>query len=1085
MNEQGRSTRVRFRIGWLSTPRRTALAAALVAGLAFGAAWFELGLWRQAQSLQALRNDVQRELVLRRSALVSAVERRLALLDGLHAFVEVEVSREQVGRLFPEFAARLRTAVPGVRNLGVAPGTTYAQVYPVEGNERVLGYDLAADSRAEVREDVQLAIRSRDRVLSGPVDLVQGGLGLIARRAVHQRDAYWGLVGVAVDMQPILDEAGLTGSHGDVALAVRRPGGRAFYGSDAVFDEDPVLETFQLTNARWEIAGRPRFGWTAPLAEARRLWGLSGLVLSLVPMAFVFVVAWRQSLLRHAKLQAEQTVEERTAALAQTTDMLEAVLRASPLAIVTLDRDGRVMSWNAAAELTFGWTAAEAIGQPIPIVAPDKWPGFMDIQRRILTGGERITGIEVTRRHKDGHPIDIRLSTALMLDANRQPLGVMGVAEDVTETRAVERALHRAMLIVENSPVILVRWRHGDAWLVEYISENVAQFGYSAEDFVSGRLAWADIMLPDDLPRAMAEVAAHAGQGSDHFRLEYRIVTRDGRVRWMEDTATVGTELDGSRIDESIILDVTERRAGEDARHQVERRVREILDSVPVIAVMLDVHGGITFCNSHLLALTAWRRDEIIGRDWFEVFVPPNVRDAASRHFLEALQTGEFGPSYEHQIVTRDGEVREIVWDNTHIRDTTGAIIGSASLGRDVTEQRRLEAQYRQAQKMEAVGQLAGGVAHDFNNLLQVMSGYAGLALADLQPGQPMHSEISEIKRAADRATVLVRQLLAFSRRQTMERRAIDLNARIANLLTMLRRLIGEHIELDFRPGDGLPSVMADAGQIEQVLMNLSLNARDAMPDGGRITVATSRVTADEEFCQQRPWARGGDYVVLTVSDTGPGIPPDILEHVFEPFFTTKEVGKGSGLGLATVYGIVKQHDGLIEVISEPAHGARFVIYLPAAGDAVVDATAVRDEIVPTAPAGSVGHEMILLAEDEDLVRGLAKRVLEGAGYTVLTARDGAEAVAIFDAHRDEIALALLDVVMPRLNGPQVHAHIRARRRDVPVLYCSGYSRQMLEESTGGGADDGLDLLLKPYEPRVLLDRVRARLSRPPQPLPG
>ena len=269
-------------------------------------------------------------------------------------------------------------------------------------------------------------------------------------------------------------------------------------------------------------------------------------------------------------------------------------------------------------------------------------------------------------------------------------------------------------------------------------------------------------------------------------------------------------------------------------------------------------------------------------------------------------------------------------WDSTRILNASGTIAGLASFGRDLTDLRQLEAQYLQSQKMEAVGQLAGGIAHDFNNLLQVITGFAGLALDDLPEGRRRAARDFGDRARRHRATTLVRQLLAFSRRQTMQRRLIDPNETVGTLLTMLQRLIGEHIELEFVPGVNVPPVVADSGQVEQVLVNLCVNARDAMPDGGRITLSTALVTIDAAFMESRPWARPGRFVLLSVSDNGPGIPPEILDHVFEPFFTTKDVGKGTGLGLATVYGIVKQHEGMIDVSTDPDSGTTFTVYLPA-----------------------------------------------------------------------------------------------------------------------------------------------------------
>ncbi len=619
--------------------------------------------------------------------------------------------------------------------------------------------------------------------------------------------------------------------------------------------------------------------------------------------------------------------------------------------------------------------------------------------------------------------------------------------------------------------MILVRWLPGDDWPVEYVSDNIAQFGYAAEDFHSGRLRWADIMVPEDLARIRAETAADRLAAVHRFRQEYRIRTAEGAVRWMEDRTSLVEEAGVRPIHQGIVIDITDRKIREEAQREVQRRVRHILETVQMVAVAIDTEGRVTFCNSFLLGLTGWEREEIIGVDWFERFVPEPDRPVARNWFREFLGKEASGGSLEYPIVTRGGARREMFWDNTIIRDSSGAVTGLASFGRDMTDQRQLEAQYRQSQKMEAVGQLAGGVAHDFNNLLQVITGFASLALDDLPEGAPVRREISEIERAALRATALVRQLLAFRRRQTMERRLIDPNETVGTLLTMLRRVIGEQIELEFLPGADVPPVEADPGQIEQVLVNLCVNARDAMPAGGRITLSTALAVIGADFLERHSWARPGAFVLLKVSDTGPGIPADVLEHIFEPFFTTKDVGKGTGLGLATVYGIVKQHEGMIEVSTLAESGTTFLVYLPAAD------TAGRPE-EPGHVAAPARHAdaTILLAEDETLVRSLALRVLEQAGFRVLVAKDGAEAIALVESRGAEIDLAVLDVVMPKASGPQVRARIREIQPGMAVIYCSGYSRQMLADSVIAD-DETADVLRKPYAPRALLDRVRGALT--------
>ena len=381
-----------------------------------------------------------------------------------------------------------------------------------------------------------------------------------------------------------------------------------------------------------------------------------------------------------------------------------------------------------------------------------------------------------------------------------------------------------------------------------------------------------------------------------------------------------------------------------------------------------------------------------------------------------------------------------------------------------------LEEQYRHAQRMEAVGQLAGGVAHDFNNLLQVIQGFGEIALLHAEENGDVQAPVQEILNASDRAKKLIGQLLAFSRRQVLEMKDVDLNDVIADLMDMIRPVIGEHVRLDIVPGYNIGIVWADRGQIEQVLMNLCVNSRDAMPEGGTITVEVENVRIDEEYCESHVWAKPGRYVLLSVTDTGCGMDDEILKNIFEPFFTTKPAGEGTGLGLATVYGLVKQHGGMIHVYSEVGIGTTFKIYLPHTERSATD---VGDKIEGPAPGGT---ETILVAEDDEMVLQLTKDALEDAGYTVLTAVDGEDALSLFEENADAIDLMLLDVVMPKLGGRVVFERIHKEHPQVRVLFASGYSMNAIH--TNFVLDEGLTLLQKPHNRAELLRKVREVLDR-------
>jgi len=442
------------------------------------------------------------------------------------------------------------------------------------------------------------------------------------------------------------------------------------------------------------------------------------------------------------------------------------------------------------------------------------------------------------------------------------------------------------------------------------------------------------------------------------------------------------------------------------------------------------------------------------------------VADEIVKHDREALTSGTVHTIEETRTVR--GMTRTYLTTRGVYRDAQDQVIGLVGFSRDITDLKRLEQQLRQAQKMEAVGQLAGGVAHDFNNLLTAIIGFGEMAYNSLAPDDPNRELITEIRRAGQRAANLTRQLLAFSRKQVLRPEVVSLNTLLVDVMKLLQRLIGEDIELSLSPDEALGLAKIDPGQFEQAVINLAVNARDAMPHGGTLTIETSNVELDAAYASLHEDLAPGRYVMVAVSDSGVGMDEATRTHIFEPFFTTKPTGEGTGLGLAMVYGFVKQSGGHVEAYSEPGRGTTFKIFLPRVFDAVVTAPADDTATMPQ------GHETVLLVEDEEAVRTLAGRVLQAAGYTVLSARNGPEAIRLADEHPETIQLLATDLVMPRMSGLEVASQLTQTRPGIRILLMSGYPN---EAAMRHGVPPGASLLQKPFNAVALARAVRQVLD--------
>ncbi len=597
-----------------------------------------------------------------------------------------------------------------------------------------------------------------------------------------------------------------------------------------------------------------------------------------------------------------------------------------------------------------------------------------------------------------------------------------------------------------------------------YVSPQIMPIlGFTPEEWTADPQRWRKQVHPDDLGRVLAEEERSLSKEGDRYRVEYRLRTRDNKYIWVRDDATYARQSEsGPFFLRGLLLDITDQKQAEADLLWSEQRLQRTIDAAPVVLFALDHEGIFTFSGGKGLDGLGLKPGEVVGRSVFDMYrdIPETLA-----HVRRALAGEEFTV---FDVIPQGQRIYETRWAPSW--DGAGHQQGAIGVATDVTEHIRMQEQLRSAQQMEAIGRLAGGIAHDFNNLMNIVLGYVELVSTEPGLSERTMNNLDHVRSAGERAVALTRQLLAFSRKQVLRPRVVDLNEIVADVQKMLCRVIGEDIDVVSRLDPGLAHVQADPIQLHQVLMNLALNARDAMPLGGKLLVETCNLDSSEASRRLHVDLPACPWVMLTVSDTGHGMSEETLKHIFEPFFTTKELGKGTGLGLATVYGIVNQSGGKISVSSELERGTSFCLYFPAETSAPTD-------VVVDSPVEKVagGHETILLVEDEPDLREITRVFLELFGYTVLEATDVARALHIAATHQDPIHLMLTDLVMPGMSGRQLAEQVLRERPAIRILYMTGYTDDVVLRHHV--LEPGVALLQKPFDKVQLAGKVRQVLD--------
>lgn len=733
---------------------------------------------------------------------------------------------------------------------------------------------------------------------------------------------------------------------------------------------------------------------------------------------------------------------------------------------VTITRSGVLTYVNPAAVRIFGYGSRDELEgrATLDVVAPESRELVRDRMQRRLRGEDVPHAYDYVALRKDGSRADVHMEI-VQLELPDGP-ALIAYHMDVTERRRAEGALieseARFRNMADHAPVVM-RVTDAEGHSTYF---NLPWFEFTGQTQAEAQGAgWLDAIHPDDRERVEAELR-EAGQQRKAVRLEYRLRRADGVYRWVLDSAA-------ARIDETggflgyvaSVVDIDERREAELANARLAAIVQSSDDAI----VSKGLDGTIMSWNEGAERIFGYDAAEMIGTSILRL-IPPERHDE-ERRVIERVSRGEGIARIETERIRKGGARITIELSVSPVRDRSGTIVGAASIKRDVTERRRAEQQLRQAAKMEAIGRVAGGLAHDFNNQLHALRGFADFVARDPNLGATAREDLHQVQRAGDRMASLTRQLLAFSRRQVLTPETVDLDAAVSEMQPMLQRLIGSNIEMRVERAPETKWVQVDPAQLLQVVMNLAINARDAMPGGGRLDMRTGIRTlgpGDRALMDEFELSPGA-YAVLSVSDSGVGIEPSDLAQIFEPFFTTKGIGEGTGLGLPTVHGIVTQSHGAIEVRSTVGEGTTFMIYLPLSAPPQLQA--------PTLDRVSGTHSIaarVLVVDDEDLVREVAARSLEQAGFRVQRARHGREALQIVE-NAPRFDLVVSDVVMPVMGGRELGQRLAGIDPDLPIIWMSGHPREALSDIVGT-AEDGR-YLQKPVAPDFLVKAVRRVLQ--------
>ena len=752
--------------------------------------------------------------------------------------------------------------------------------------------------------------------------------------------------------------------------------------------------------------------------------------------------------------------------LRESEELYRELLDLAPAGIAVVF-EGKIVFINpTGAHLIGADSEGQVVGKPVEEIIPPDRREFVQSRMEMMLGGERkFDSVEDSLQRLDGTTIDANILASRIKYEGKT--AVQLIFTDITERKREKAELEFRNILLSTQQEVSM-----DAILVVDEKSRILTHNRKFIDMWAIPMEIADVHIDEPLLKVVSEQVVSSNEFVEKIRFLYEhpeetshdeVPLTDGRVIDRYSAPMFGPE---NRYLGRVwyFRDITERKQSEAERERLMSAIEQAVETV----IITDPEGNIQYVNPAFETMTGYDRADLIGQNAGML-----KRVDQDQEFYEELwATISSGTTWRGTFVYKGSDDKTHTVESTisPVRDRSGTIANYVEVDHDMSAQRLIEARLRQAEKMETVGRLAGGVAHDFNNMLQVIITYTDMALSMAEAGERLHKYLIEIRRAAQRSAEITGQLLAFARKEIISPKIVDINDSVAGARKMIQRLIGESIDVAWMPGHDLWKLKIDPTQLDQILANLAVNARDAIAGVGKLTIGTQNVALDEAFCAGKPGLAPGEYLLLSVSDDGCGMDEETLSHLFEPFFTTKEAGRGTGLGLATVYGIVKQNNGYISVYSEPGDGSTFKVYLPRAEET---ASEYAVDLEPEFSKG--GTETVLVVEDEGAILKLTRESLEQLGYTVLTAGSPEEAIRKSDEHAGAIHLLITDVVMPQMNGRQLSEQLTTSRPRLKCLYMSGYTADVMGHRRI--LDEGMKFIAKPFSLTVLAETVREAID--------